>query len=1278
MIEKIIKAVKSSNKRRGRNITIGAVVGFLLSCTAVMGADSYLWIKGDGGEIEFNTTETVDGSGSCNEGNWDTENPYEDVGNIWDTVKKTYTNNTLLSSSKVNDKDGNKEISYGLRLSGDLTDVNFVNNASITGEMSSSGNSYGYGIYNKSGTMKNITNAGVISGSGIYNGSSASYGSGIYNKSGTMKNITNAGVISGTGSSSSGYGFGYGIYNSGTMKNITNRGLISGTGSSDSGTGYGIYNSLGTIGDITNAGIINAGIINGYGNSTSGKGIGSGIYNFKSEMENITNAGLISGTGNSTSDAGTGSGINNDSDDKEMGAITNTGIISGYGTGSSSVSEGYGIYNKSGTIGDITNAGLINGYAASTSAAFAYGIFNDTNAIKIGNITNTGVISGYGNGLDSGATGSSSTALGFGIYNKDTMGSITNTGIISSIGTGAGIYNHSGTMGAITNTGVIYGTSNAIKKSDGTIDPSSNYGILVNGDSNNDVVDGLTIVDETPKENEILNKGLIFKAVVGGYKAEEKDYKKFGKTFDNGAGITIINAKAVGDKANISGTESLELKKGILTTEDSQTINISSSKGYILNGITNTLKVLEGNNELNGSVINAYKTAVVFGDTGDKELTLLGTVVNGGIDGSAAILGSDNGDTLILQSMTSSGDTQNTVVNGNINMGAGADTLTIGDGTIINGILDGGDSDSEDTLNFGVSSGAKSIPGESQGINIMHNITNFENINVGENTNVTLFEKTIGADGKEKELKVTGVEEINIKAGGVLNLRIDSQTIKNGRYEGHALFGNAELKINGDISQLPGGKTEIKETEVEKYKVGIFNLITNGLGINSIIAMDGITLNENLFVKTNSILDKAVILEEDEEGEGKGEKGDIKIEDNEDIFVINKEIPRDEQKYIKLNEIYKGVHSSARENFNALKDILTLNAAGGDYTSVTDKEQLAILLSYLSNIYTETPYSYSSELSRKSMGMFRDIITENQFKPNLNQWLIMGGLTHRDGGTKDTYYGKNYHGFDTGTADVDVDMKLTGAYALGKYGYSENVALGVTAGGNRSEAKLPMSKVKGNSGYVGAFAENYRGNLTLKAGAGIQYSEYDANRATLGGHSYSEKYSDMTYDIYLNGRYSYNIGENLFLEPYGTLSYTYVDQEGADEGSKVLAIETDSKSFDYTAAKVGVDLKKVIPHEKGKSTLSAGVSYTRLLTGADEENITGRFKGESATDFDILVPHKNEHSIGLNAKYALELESGILFDVKGSYSVERDSHNGTGKNRTKGEWIVGAGIGYKF
>ena len=39
MIEKIMKAVKSGNKKRGRNITVGAVVGMLLSCTVAMGED---------------------------------------------------------------------------------------------------------------------------------------------------------------------------------------------------------------------------------------------------------------------------------------------------------------------------------------------------------------------------------------------------------------------------------------------------------------------------------------------------------------------------------------------------------------------------------------------------------------------------------------------------------------------------------------------------------------------------------------------------------------------------------------------------------------------------------------------------------------------------------------------------------------------------------------------------------------------------------------------------------------------------------------------------------------------------------------------------------------------------------------------------------------------------------------------------------------------------------------------------------------------------------------
>lgn len=70
MIEKIMKAMKSNNKKRGRNITIGVAVGFLLSCTLAAGANNgknYLIIKKDKGTTQFSTE---------NESRLQSKNPY--------------------------------------------------------------------------------------------------------------------------------------------------------------------------------------------------------------------------------------------------------------------------------------------------------------------------------------------------------------------------------------------------------------------------------------------------------------------------------------------------------------------------------------------------------------------------------------------------------------------------------------------------------------------------------------------------------------------------------------------------------------------------------------------------------------------------------------------------------------------------------------------------------------------------------------------------------------------------------------------------------------------------------------------------------------------------------------------------------------------------------------------------------------------------------------------------------------------------------------------------
>ena len=284
MIEDLMKAVKSGNKKRGRNITVGAVAGFLLSCTSVMGTDEYLWIKNDGGAIKFNTAITTDDDGAG--GNWSEENPYSE--NTWDAITKTYTNNTALLSSTNNGKESyGIDISYGLRLSGDLSELKFINNGSIIGIGTDAGYNIGYGIWN-SDDIETVSNIGLIVGIGTENQS----GYGIWNSlDGDITNLINNGLIIGMSEKNWSAA---GASNTGTITTWINNNLIS-------GAGIATANGISTNGGLMSA-IINNGLITG----TSVKSKGSGISNFYATMTTVINNGSITGTGKNAS-----YGINN-------------------------------------------------------------------------------------------------------------------------------------------------------------------------------------------------------------------------------------------------------------------------------------------------------------------------------------------------------------------------------------------------------------------------------------------------------------------------------------------------------------------------------------------------------------------------------------------------------------------------------------------------------------------------------------------------------------------------------------------------------------------------------------------------------------------------------------------------------------------------------------------------------------------------------------------------------------------------------------------------------
>ena len=1251
MIEKIMKAVKSGNKKRGRNITIGAVVGMLLSCTVAMGEDPPdteevgLNITNNGSGIKIDKVfpdNTLKGNTYTNntEISADKTTGTERVSGIKIDGENKKTNLTLKNNGLISGK-SSVERAYGIIVENleANSKFNFINNGALLGEATSSKQG-GYGIYIGSNLgSSTLVNNGLISAKGYHT-------TGIYVLETRIETLNNNGLILALGDDS---GYGIYIHQRGFVKAIENKGLILAKN-----TGIFLM-TLKDYGDTDT--LINEGAILG---AWEGIRISSGINGDASVM---TNRGIISEENSAKECIGINISVGNGTNDR-VGTLTNDGLISAKGTDASS-----GIKIRySGRVGNLISNGLIISNKIgirSTSGAAA------TNRGKIGNIVNNGAISAETYGIAAGPT--------------DDKG---------------------GFIDKIVNTGVIYGKTNAIKKEAGTdvegeIESTTNYGILVNG-ANNDVFDvsgktlknyGLTIKNDGAEVT--VGTDTLLDEIIVGYK----------RTFDNEGNakdteikrnLTIKNAEITGGTATSgTGTKSFEFSGGGTEYDNS-----------ILNGMNNTLKISGANvnREVKGSIINAYGNAVKFGEVG-KEFTLSGTIVNGGIKkGTVAIQGSDGADTLILQSgkveySDKTTGSQNTIVNGDIDMGDGKnsitlktdtivngsittgkdndtliiesgavsngnifmgdgdDTLTIGSGAIINGILNGTKdptstspvpittfASENNTLNFSTADS----PSKEE-TRVFYDISGFENINI--NSKVTFYEKTVKADdGTAKGLEVTGVSDLTIGKGGILTLRIDgTETNPDGsKIISHALStGNV-----GTIKSEDGGK---------------LLLALNGVGNTATVSFGDLTLDDSLKTGHEADYQRDVTLETTSVLHSvKRGTGTNNLEITARVNLPNSPNLR----YEKLNKIYHSIVS--------VEDLL------GNFN--VDDEGLVLFLDYLNNIYAGSPYSYSSELSRKSAGMFRDIVVDNIFRPEKDKWMIYGGLTHVDGGTKDTYYGKGYYTADIGSSDMDADTKITGAYMLGEYGVSDTLTSGVVIGGNKLKSDLSNgSKVDGSAMYLGAYAKKYIGNLKVTAGAGFQYGDYDADRLAVNKVAsdsaesvmkYSDNYNDITYDIYLNGRYSHNIGNNLFLELYATLSYTYVDQDGANEGSKVLAIETDSKSFDYTVGKVGVDLKKVIPHEKGKSTLSAGVSYTKILDGADEEHITGRFKGGS--DFDILVAHKNKHSIGLNAKYALELENGVIFDVKGTYSIERDSHNGSGKNRTKGEWIVGAGLGYKF
>ncbi len=1329
ILDEVKKVIKQNCKKQGRNITTGVVVAFLLGTMGAYAADKSKDIYVE--EINGAITVTQNGTPITEiEKDVKVEGNKIIFGETFNSGDREIFTDKSVNNLEI---ENHGSITNGITLY-NLTENNSYdpNNPNIkfeernyiltnTGLIAGNSNSvmvnyrgdylHGYGIYidSKDATEKikiTLKNEGIIAGkyTSQYNDSNNIGGNAIFING--FYNIENKGMIKGTHIDNHGWKEeGNGIY---TLCNlllkgntIDNEGIILGQEEKhfkikDGRIGYsctanGIVSGH-TIDKITNKGFVLGKSTgediqtSGFGEEYSGTGVGIGVFSLIGNND-IINTGMILGSNlterkrNYSAKVGIGISYSeelNENPNDNNKTLTNKGAIIGkniltadkvdakyddaphnsYDGGSKS---GNGIYNFDVILSQIINIGVILGKSKSNSideipsypSAFnknysGNGIYNRK---QINDITNIGVIFGKNNNENKGSGYKNQESLGNGIYNYI-----------------AEKEDYNAKLKNITNYGVIGGSHKAI----GGVAPENklNYGLLVSENKNYDGPDKGKVEIEAGAngvQNVVIDLDGNDQQMLG------NRYIINGAEKDN-TGVTV--AKAISSEDLAKTPESYKNKNLIINVVGEMGTEQIADTGF---------SIKSGNDiTISDSIINGYKNAVVF--NGGK-FTGNNIIINAG-EKTFAGKGNTN-DTLVLLN--------NSTVNGNIDLGAGDDNVEINNTVQINGDLEAGDG--TDTLAFSLPS-IKSV--SNSNINLFHNISGFENVNV--NSNVTLFETA----------KIEGTKNLNIDTGSQMTLRVDSsERNADGTYKTHALYNDKDdtLIISGKIPN-ENIETEENKDKTGYEKISILNIITNGLGINSIIDFGNahfITndkINEvekpnnmqnktEVWVKTDSILHGAKVNETKLDN-GKYDTNII-INAKKDLYSIGKKPivpPVDPDKppdkpngsdkygdlYIKLNEVYKGIYSSNDRNFNALNDIVTNYTFGdkdkSDYPVVgNEKMQMATLLGYLRSVYSETPYSFSNESTRKSMGLFHDTVRDNNFKAKEDEWLIYGGLVHQSGDQEQTYYGRNYHGFDTGTADTDAEIKLTGAYGQFEYGNTDTLSTGIMVGGTKSDVEVASSKLKGTGAYVGVYAKKDIKDLRLTAGAGYQYTEYDGTRRTIN-ETYSEDYKDNAFNLYLDGKYSYDLGNNLYLVPKAGLSYTHIDQDGIKESNdKTLALNIDSKEFDVLEGTVGVDIKKVIPTEKGKHSVSAGVSYRHILDGADADYLTADFGGN---DFEILVPHKNKGQMSIGVRYEAELENGMFYDVKGNYFMNVDSKENTHKNADRGEWRVGVGIGYKF
>lgn len=515
-------------------------------------------------------------------------------------------------------------------------------------------------------------------------------------------------------------------------------------------------------------------------------------------------------------------------------------------------------------------------------------------------------------------------------------------------------------------------------------------------------------------------------------------------------------------------------------------------------------------------------------------------------------------------------------------------------------------------------------------------------LNVRADLDLSNTKITVSEDGSIKNILNVGKQSSRSTDEGYLTLSGDFSAFKDINIQGTTKLSSNIILSNDTSVNFAGNKVIVGLKTSENGGVTTVLDGTNVTGSNGTLVLDTASVGIDTDISLENI---------------NGLGNEIKVESN---YIGHNLVKDEDGNYVvEINQnIIEG------EGNNLAQGILSTTYGARLLEGLDREQQIAFLSGLTHDITYSAPYSYSNVVSRKTTEMVSNAVMSFDAKASKNQWLAYGSILGSGKELKDYYSGVQ-------NSSTSIDTDIYGAYVQAEYGYADDTAVGFVVGANKSSSDIGKSSLDGRGTYLGGYVKhNSSENLQIIGGLAYQYSSYESERVagiTEKMITASEKYNDSTISAFVGGKYEHKLSETLVVEPNAKLNITYIQQDGIEEKTEDLALKTNSKNFTNINTEIGVDLVKTVKLQNGNVKLKAGTSLTYLIDGAEKESLKTTII-DAGTTYNMLTPEQDKTNVKFKVGAQYEKSNGVLYNVEGSYTTSSNEK----------EWVVGAGIGYRF